>query len=156
MLLRILIVVSIIFFSISIVFRNRKDLSINRVIIDTIQINEPLILSYSLNSLEQGAVLDPNTVNTNNWVIYGHRFSNRNPFKRYFRNLDRTKIGDKVIVLFRNHRYSFKIINIYTVNNGDLWALSETKLFTLTLVTCTPILNPVNRLIVVAQLVSIY
>lgn len=88
-----------------------------------------------------------------NCVLAGHRnYIQMHPF----RFMDRLKVGDMVYVSTEKYQYTYEIYEILTVEAYDNWVLEPQieEESMLTLVTCTPVLNPVNRLIAWGRLVE--
>lgn len=82
-----------------------------------------------------------------NCVLAGHRnYYTMHPF----RHLDKLENGDDVIVKYDSQEYRYVVIDSFVAKADNLSVLAaqdgEDEL--LTLVTCTPVLNPTNRLIV--------
>lgn len=82
-----------------------------------------------------------------NCVLAGHRnYYIMHPF----RHLDKLEPGDEVELRYADTKYRYEVLRSFVVTPDDLSVLGpqpdEPEL--LTLVTCTPVLNPVNRLIV--------
>ena len=70
-----------------------------------------------------------------NVIIIGHsgNFSNS-----YFANLYKLEIGDTASIYYKNHKYNYKIDNIYTdTKDGTLTIYRDINKSTLTLITCT-------------------
>jgi sortase A len=86
-----------------------------------------------------------------NTILIGHRFTYTNP-KGIFYALDKVKVGDEIGVMWDNQHYLYKVITVKTVPPSDTSILSPTSDAQLTMYTCTPLWNPVNRLVVVAKL----
>lgn len=91
--------------------------------------------------------------NSNSFVILGHRFS-------YLRisplvNIEKVKEGDTIYLSWKDRGYTFVVDMIYTIDKEDTAFLRASSTPSLTLITCTPLLNPVMRLIIFAKLVSI-
>lgn len=82
-----------------------------------------------------------------NCVLAGHRnYYIMHPF----RHLDKVEIGDEVIVRYHDKEYRYYVFDSFVTEADNLLVLEpqEGEDELLTLVTCTPVLNPVNRLIV--------
>jgi sortase A len=122
--------------------------------IPSINLVENIVFGYSNSVLKQGVLLDPNSLKNTNWIVYGHRFVNLQPFRKYFRDLDKVEIGDSIYLTIKEEKLIFKVVNILTVSPKDTWVLSSNIDRQLTLITCTPLLNPINRLVVISNLVS--
>ena len=131
---------------------NNSLTDLNRLVIDSINVDIPMYIGHSVSLLEKGVVVDPNTLNKNNIVIFGHRYSNKHPLKKYLIKVDKVKIGDKVKIFLNTVEYNYIVEKIFTVNPNELWVLSQTQEKTLTIITCTPIYNPINRLIIISRL----
>lgn len=90
---------------------------------------------------------------TGNCVLAGHRnYIQMHPF----RYMDTLKVDDLVYVQTDEYEYTYKIYEILTVGAEDDWVLKAqgNDIAMITLVTCTPVLNPVNRLIAWGELVE--
>lgn len=56
----------------------------------------------------------------------------------FFKNLYQLSIGDEAYITYKNHKYHYKIVNVYNENkDGDVTIYRNKKKSTLTLVTCT-------------------
>ena len=83
-----------------------------------------------------------------NICIMGHNYFD----DRFFGNINKLKIGDKIILEdLRGVEYSYYIYDIYEINENDIYEVikNEENLKTLTLCTCT--INKDTRLIVKAK-----
>ncbi|MCD7947620.1 MAG: class D sortase [Oscillospiraceae bacterium] len=71
-----------------------------------------------------------------------------------FRYLDKLSEGDQVTINYGDDTVTYTVYSVFTVNPDEGWVLElqpdETHM--LTLITCTPALNPTHRLIVWARL----
>lgn len=88
-----------------------------------------------------------------NCVLAGHRnYIIMHPF----RHLDKAEVGDRVTVEDENAVYTYEIYEILTVEPDDVYVaqLQEGETHMLTLVTCTPVLNPTHRLVAWCRLVE--
>ena len=88
-----------------------------------------------------------------NCVLAGHRnYIVMHPF----RHLDKAAVGDRVMVEDEANIYTYEIYEILTVKPEDVYVteLQEGESHMLTLVTCTPVLNPTHRLVAWARLVE--
>ncbi len=88
-----------------------------------------------------------------NASVAGHRnLISRRPF-RYLNMLGN---GDKVVVKAEGKLYTYEVFESFIVAPEDVWVLGkvEGESHVLTLITCDPVMNPVNRLIVRARLVE--
>lgn len=56
----------------------------------------------------------------------------------FFKHLYQLTIGDEAFITYKNHKYAYKIVNIYDeTKDGDVTVYRNKKKSTLTLVTCT-------------------
>lgn len=88
-----------------------------------------------------------------NCFLAGHR---NYVYMRPFRYLDKIEVGDPVFVSDDAWVYEYEVYEIFEVTPEDVWVLSpvEGESHVLTLMTCTPVMNPVYRLIARARLVN--
>lgn len=91
-----------------------------------------------------------------NAVIIGHRFFNLPPAKDTFFNLDKVKIGDKIILKHSEGEWEYIVTEIRIVNDNDLSILKDTDDYRLTLVTCTPLWTSEKRLVIISKLDKLY
>lgn len=89
-----------------------------------------------------------------NCAISGHRnYIVKHPFK----HLDKLSPGDKVFIYADNSEFGYTVYDSFEVEPTDVWVLKpvQGKLRTLTLITCTPFINPTRRLIVRCELTEV-
>lgn len=119
---------------------------IGKIIIDKISLSLPIIFPYSTKALStsvcyyQGALMGQD----GNMVITGHNFASG----AHFGNLDKLKIGDKVVLEAPNgQKYEYKVYNIEIIKPDNTAALYKYEgQRALTLLTCTS--NGNRRLLV--------
>ncbi|SDM66312.1 class D sortase [Acetanaerobacterium elongatum] len=88
-----------------------------------------------------------------NCVLSGHRnYIVMHPF----RHLNLLAEGDTVTIEYEGKTYTYEVFKTFTVSpeQTDVLAPQKEENHLLTLVTCTPVLNPVNRLIVWCRLIE--
>ena len=85
-----------------------------------------------------------------NTVFIGHRFTYIDP-EGVFYFLDKVQLHDPITVYWQHRVYSYQVDEIKIVPNTELSVQANTKDPILTLYTCTPVWNPINRLIVIAK-----
>lgn len=74
-------------------------------------------------------------VEKGNFILAAH---SGNSYLAYFRNLYQLNLGDYAYVNYKNHRYTYKIVNIYEQEKtGKIAIYRNLDKTTLTLVTCT-------------------
>lgn len=120
------------------------------MLLDTPLIEGPS--SDSTNLLNKGAWLLPFSSTPDrggNTVVAGHRFSYTGP-KGVFYFLDKLQPGDDIGLWYRGTLYRYIVQSTRTHQATDVYIQEQTNDTRLTLYTCTPLWNPVNRLVVVA------
>ena len=95
-------------------------------------------------------------VDSENYVLAGHRFRYLDPISPPFYFLDRLETGENIKLHYQNKIYEYVVVKSFEVRAGDVWIEEGYSFPSITLYTCTPIYNPVNRLVVVGRLVSIH
>lgn len=92
-----------------------------------------------------------------NMVIFGHRFAEYPPSTNTFFNLDKVKVGDKIVVEQDGGiRYSYTVISAQEVEKYDRTVLEATGDHRITLITCAPLWTSKRRLAVVGVLDRAY
>jgi len=91
-----------------------------------------------------------------NTVIIAHRFKYLPPRTDTFFNLDRVKVGDKIIVNQKDGSYRYTVLETKVVEKNDRNVLLQTKDYRITLITCTPLWTADQRLVVVGKLDKVY
>lgn len=86
-----------------------------------------------------------------NTVLLGHRFTYTKP-QGVFYFLDRLQLNDTISVVWSNRTYRYRITETKVVPPSATEILAPTTKPTLTMYTCTPLWNPVNRLVIIAVL----
>ncbi len=129
-------------------------LVIPRMMLNTAILEGPESDSFKM--LKKGAWRLPfssNPVNGGNTVVAAHRFSYTGP-RGLFYFLDKLKVGDEIGVKWGGKLYRYKVESSRTVPPTEVSVQQPTDDTRLTLYTCTPLINPVNRLVVVAKPVA--
>ena len=131
---------------------NTKDaLIIPRMVLDTPVVEGPMRSSYA--NLNKGAwrlPISSTPKEGGNTVIAGHRFSYTGP-RGIFYYLDKLKVGDEIGYRKDGVMYRYIVQTIRTVPPTEIAVQQPTKDNRLTLYTCTPLWNPVDRLVIVAK-----
>jgi len=86
-----------------------------------------------------------------NTVFLAHRFSYTGPHGAFY-YLDKLKPGDEIGVIWNNKTYTYKVASSREVPPTETSIEDNTTDARLTLFTCTPLWNPKDRLVVVAEL----
>jgi LPXTG-site transpeptidase (sortase) family protein len=133
--------------------------STNTLVIPSILINQPILegsVGDQYKVLNQGIwryPLGSTPDKGGNTILIGHRFTYTIP-KGVFYFLNKLQLGDEIGIFWSKHEYLYKVSNIATVSPNDTAIENQTKKPELTLFTCTPLLLPKDRLVVVANLVK--
>lgn len=128
----------------------------NRVVIPSILLDEP-ILEGSASALNSGVWRRPNTSVPsikNNTVLAGHIFTYDDPTGVFY-NLNKVNVGDKIAVYWEGSEYLYEASEKKEVPASAIEIEAPTDTAQLTLYTCTPLWNPVNRLVVIAELIAV-
>lgn len=143
------------------------DLGDNQLLIPKIEVNVPIIWKNEadersmIKALEQGVAHYGFTAlpsdGEGNVFLTGH--SSYLPwapgkYKSVFANLDRLDPGDQLAVSFRGVVYLYEVTEKKVVKPSELSVLDQSPEPTLTMMTCVPIGTNLNRLVVVADLIS--
>lgn len=126
----------------------------NRLAIPKLGIEAPILEGIALNTVDKGLWHRPNTptpLENGNTVIVGHRFSYNPGLKQPFYHLDKLGIGDTIVVAWEKKIVTYKVSEIKTVTADQVVVEQNTTDKRLTLYTCTPLWNPVNRLVIIAK-----
>lgn len=123
--------------------------------IPSIDLNIPIIEGYSYANLEDFVVVNFYNAITENVVVYGHRFTFKQLTNAPFFKLDNLKIGDSIFLTWNDHIYKYLVENIVIIRPEEKWFLSRSVYPKISLVTCAPVYNPINRLVIIGRLVSI-
>lgn len=125
----------------------------NRIVIPSIQINEPIVESNTINSIKDGGTWRrPNTSSPNkdgNTVIIGHRFYGSNVSTFY--HLDKVLVGQKLAIYWEGQEILYEVTEVKVVEATALEIEAPSSEKKLTLYTCHPIWTAKQRLVVVAK-----
>lgn len=125
----------------------------NRLVIPSIQLNEPILESNSIGVINQGGTWRrPNSSTPSdgsNTVIVGHRYYGSNVSTFY--HLDKVLVGQKLAVYWDGQERLYEVTESKVVDPSavEIEAPSEDK--RLTIYTCTPIWTAKNRLVIIAK-----
>lgn len=127
----------------------------NILTIPSMLLDEPIIEGQNpITALRQGVWRWPGGSTPDkggNTVLAGHRFTYTKP-KGTFYFLNKISVGDNIGVTWNNYTYVYKVIEVKTVKTSQTDDLHPTEHPRLTLYTCTPLWNPKDRLVVIAEL----
>jgi LPXTG-site transpeptidase (sortase) family protein len=131
------------------------DVSPQRLIIDKIGVNVPIVESKSSEyGLSRGAWRDPQGSTPDkggNTIITGHRFKYLPPSNLTFYLFDKLQAGDTFSIFWDKKYYFYKIKEVKIVDPTDLSILAPTKEPTITMYTCNPIYSQKERLVVIGE-----
>lgn len=129
----------------------------NHVIIPSMLLNQPIYDGPTKNTysiLDKGIwrwPLGSTPDKGGNTILIGHRFTYTNP-RGVFYYLNKLAVGDEIGLWWNNTKYVYKVATINEVPPTDIAIEDATTNPELTLFTCTPLWNPHDRLVVVANL----
>jgi LPXTG-site transpeptidase (sortase) family protein len=126
----------------------------NRIIVPSILLDEKILEGPSAGTLNNGVWRRPSTSTPNtgsNTVLAGHVFTYDDP-ESVFYNLGKINNDDEIAVYWEGAEYIYKVTDIKEVPATALEIEAPTAQSQLTIYTCTPLWNPVNRLVVTANL----
>lgn len=126
----------------------------NRLIIQSIGVDMPLIQDSSANALLKGGWVFPGTSTPphgGNTVIFGHRVRYLPPISNTFYHLDRVRIGDTLSITWQNATYVYRVVETKMIEPTDLSVLDTSSTSRVTLITCAPLFSTRQRLAVVAE-----
>lgn len=86
-----------------------------------------------------------------NTILIGHRFTYTQP-KGVFYFLDKVKTGDRLAVYWQGAKYVYVVSEVKVVPATEVSIQNQTDDARLTIFTCTPLVHPKDRLVVVAKL----
>lgn len=132
----------------------------NSLVIPSMLLNTPILESAVRNeysTLDQGVwrwPLGSTPDQGGNTILIGHRFTYTNP-RGIFYELNKVNVGDQIGVFWSGKEYLYTVSSTSVVPPNQTSILAQTTQPELTLYTCTPTWNPINRLVVVATLTSV-
>jgi sortase A len=91
-----------------------------------------------------------------NFVVIAHRYDKMPPATDTFFNLDKVKVGDKIVVEQKNTKWTYIVAETKIVESNDRTVLMPASDYRITLITCTPLWTSEKRLVVVGKLDKIY
>ncbi len=127
----------------------------NQLVIPAMLFDGPVFEGTTMSTLNKGAWRVPYTSTPDkggNTVIIGHRFTYTSP-KGTFYHLDQVHAGDEIGLFWNDKKYIYKVRATKEVPPTATEVEAPTADPILTLYTCTPLWNPKDRLVVVADLV---
>lgn len=119
--------------------------------IPAISINAPVVIGDGWEQLKKGIGQHLNTANpgeTGNMVVSAHN----DIFGELFKDLDKLKPGDEVIVITQDRTYTYVVTETQIVQPTDVEVMNQTTNSTLTLISCYPYRKDTQRIVVTAVL----
>ena len=129
------------------------DRSTNRLIIQKLQLEEPIHEGANESALEKGLWRRPQTSTPDkgsNTVVVGHRFlyGDKSPFY----HLNKLAVGDTLHAVYGGKIYEYQIVAEKTTPPTDQSVEAPSNDDILTIYTCTPLWTAENRLVYTAKL----
>jgi sortase A len=125
----------------------------DRLIIPSMLLDAALHTGKDARTLNKGLWLRPvgsTPDKGGNTVIAGHRFTYTNPHGTlYF--LDKVHPDDKLAVYWHGKKYTYQVREVKIVPPTETSIEAPTSHSRLTIYTCTPLWNPIDRLVVIAD-----
>ncbi len=122
-----------------------------RLVIPSINVDVPVVQGDSWEQLKKGAghhIGSANPGERGNCFISGHN----DIYGEIFRDLDKVKIGDEIIVYAGEQPYYYVVRATRIVEPDDVSVMYPTSTPILTLLTCYPYMVDSHRLVVIAEL----
>lgn len=125
----------------------------NRLVIPSIQLNEPILEGNSINTIHKGGTWRrPNSSTPSeggNTVIVGHRYYGSNVSTFY--HLDKVLVGQKLALYWDGREQLYEVVESKVVDPSEIEIEDPTDDKRLTIYTCTPIWTAKNRLVIIAK-----
>lgn len=125
----------------------------NHLILPTLQLDEPMLVSDNPSTVHKGVWHRPNTNlpdQFGNTVLVGHRFTYAGA--AVFYNLDKLQINDDIYLVYGGKIYHYVVNTSQIVPPTAVEVEAPSEITKLTIYTCTPIWSAENRLVYVAEL----
>ncbi len=129
----------------------------NRLVIPSILLDESVNEGQSISELNKGIWRRPNASAPDagsNTVLAGHVFTYDDP-EGVFYHLNKVEVGDKVATYWNGVEYLYQVVDKKEVSADAIEIEAPSTDSLLTLYTCTPLWNPVNRLVITATLTKV-
>jgi sortase A len=124
----------------------------NRLVIPSIQINEPILEGNSIDLINNGGTWRrPNTAtpaSQSNTVIVGHRWFGNEVSTFY--HLDKVTIGDTLALYWEGEEIVYEVVETKIVDANATEIEAPTMQKQLTIYTCDPVWTAKNRLVIIA------
>jgi sortase A len=120
-----------------------------RIQIPAIEVDAPVVQGDGLEQLKKGVGQHTGSANpgkNGNLVLSAHN----DVFGEIFRNLDRLKTGDEVVVFSNQHKFVYVVRQVDIVEPTRVDVMDQTKEASLTLISCYPYMVDNKRIVVSA------
>ncbi len=127
--------------------------------INSAEIEGMVVDGEDANAMDRGFWYYPLSVppgKQGNTVIIGHRFLHIPPRKDTFFNLDKVKVGDKIILEQDEDIYTYTVVRIAVTEKNNTAILENTNDYRITLITCTPLWTSDERLVITGKMDKVY
>lgn len=125
----------------------------NRLVIPSIQLNEPILEGNSINVITKGGTWrrpqSSTPLEDSNTVIVGHRYYGSNVSTFY--HLDKVLIGQRLAIYWEGHEQLYEVTESKVVDPSNIDVEAPTQDKRLTIYTCTPIWTAKDRLVIIAK-----
>jgi len=124
-----------------------------RIQIPAIQVDAPVVQGDGFEQLKKGVgqhIGSANPGETGNLVLSAHN----DIFGEIFRDLDRLKPGDQVIVHTAQQAYTYVVMDLQVVEPTRVEVMDPTPQPTVTLISCYPYMKDDQRIVVTARLMT--
>ena len=122
-----------------------------RIGIPAINVDAPVVQGDDWEALKTGVGLNAESGlpgKPGNVILSGHN----DIFGQVFRELDRLKTGDEVLILTEKNAYTYVVTGTQVVQPSQVEVMRQTEDSTLTLISCYPYLVDTQRIVVSAEL----
>ncbi len=122
-----------------------------RIQVPAINVDAPVVLGDGWEQLKKGVgqhIPSTDPGKEGNMVLSAHN----DVFGEIFRDLDKLKPGDEVIVFTNQRSYTYSVVQSQVVEPTQVEVMSSTKEPTITLISCYPYLVDDQRIVVTARL----
>jgi sortase A len=119
--------------------------------VPAIQVDAPVVLGDGWEQLKKGVAQHVGTADpgkNGNMVLSAHN----DIFGEIFRDLDRLKPGDEVIVFSNQRSYTYIVVDTQVVEPTQVEVMAPTNQPVVTLISCYPYLVDDQRIVVTARL----
>jgi sortase A len=124
-----------------------------RIQIPAINIDAPVVQGDGWEQLKKGVaqhIGTPNPGQKGNLVLSAHN----DVFGEIFKNLDKLKTGDQIIVFTNQNQYTYVVVNSQVVLPTQVEVMGPTPKATVTLISCYPYRVDNRRIVITAELIG--